>query len=393
VNGGMLRRRAAVNGIVAGLVTLVVGSAVVVAASGDDLPTPTETPTDGPSPTPPTCAPTWQVVQAADPGNESNALHAIVALAPTDAWSVGGSGDPEEPAETLIERWDGSAWIAEQAPSPGSQTNELLAIDASGPNDVWAVGRQASGFGDRPLALRFDGVQWLEEELPEEIEGRLTGVAVIAPDDVWVVGFSGSSDELTERTLLLHWDGALWAAVDAGRADGVGRSALLDVAALGPDDVWASGYLHNRPLMIRFDGRAWSQMDSGGRGGVQAIEPVTRDEAWAVGASVFRFDGDEWTEPLNLRLIGELSSVAAVTVQDVWAVGSVVGETGSSRALVARFDGQRWTPIAGPRVPGSETLTGVDALEDGTVVGVGYREVEAGRRTFAILGTTCPGVA
>jgi hypothetical protein len=209
---------------------------------------------------------------------------------------------------------------------------------------------------------------------------------------VWAVGFSGSPDALTERTLLLHWDGALWAVVDAGRADGVGRSALLDVDALGPEDVWASGYLHNRPLMIRFDGRKWSRMESGGRGGAEAIEPVTADEAWAVGASVFRFDGAEWIEPPNLRLTGALSSVAALGAEDVWAVGAVVTEAETSRALVLRFDGRRWTPIAGPRVPGSETLTGVDALRDGTVVAVGYRDVEAGRRTFAIRGSTCPRV-
>jgi hypothetical protein len=163
VTNGTIRRRAAINGVVAGLVALVIGSAVVVAAPGGDLPVPTDTPTDGPSPTPPPCTPTWQVVQAADPGDTSNALHGIVALAPTDAWSVGGSGNPAEPVQVLIERWDGSAWTAEQGPSPGSQTNELLAVDASGPSDVWAVGRQASGFGDRPLAMRFDGVQWQEE--------------------------------------------------------------------------------------------------------------------------------------------------------------------------------------------------------------------------------------
>jgi hypothetical protein len=393
VTDGSIQRRAVINGVVAGLVTLVIGFAVVVAASGDDLPLPTGTPTDGPSPTPPACEASWQTVQAADPGDAPNALNGVVALAPTEAWSVGASGDPTAPAQVLIERWDGNAWTAEQAPSPGSETNELLAVDASGRGDVWAVGRTASGFGDRPLALRFDGVQWQEEELPEEITGRLTGVAVISPDDVWVVGFSGSADSLTERTLLLHWDGALWAVVDAGGADGVGRSALLDVDALATDDVWAAGFLHNRPLLIHFDGEAWSRMESGGRGAVHAVEPLTADDAWAVGADVLRFDGAEWSVPPNLRPGGELSAVAAVSAQDVWAVGSVVAENGVSRALVLRFDGQRWTPLPGPRVPGSETLTGVDALPDGTVVAVGYRDVESGRRTFAIRGATCPGIA
>ena len=389
-----VRLRALINGVVAGLVTLVIGSAVVVGASDDGLVEPTPSPTSGASPTSPACAPTWELAQAADPSDGSNALRGVVALTETDAWSVGGSGDdPVEPALTVIERWDGSAWTAEEGPNPGSQTNELLDVDASGPGDVWAVGRTASGFGDRPLAMWFDGIQWQEVELPEELSGRLTGVAAIAPDDVWAVGFSGATDALTERTLLLHWDGALWAVVDAGQADGVGRSALLDVDALASDDVWAAGYLHNRPLMIRFDGEAWSRMESTARRGIKAIEPLSPDEAWAVGSSMLRFDGSEWVDEESARIPGELSSVAAVSPQDVWAVGAVVADAGASRALVMRFDGQRWSTVEGPRVPGSESLTAVDALPDGTVVAVGYRDVEARRRTFAIRGATCPGIA
>jgi hypothetical protein len=388
-----VRLRALINGVVAGLVTLVIGSAVVVGASEDDLLEPTPTPSGEPSATAPACAPTWELVQAADPNDVSNALLGVVAIAGTDAWSVGGSGDPAEPAFALIERWDGSAWTAEEGPNPAAETNELLDVDASGTSDVWAVGRSADEFGDRPLAMRFDGIQWEAVELPEELSGRLTGVAVIGPDDIWAVGYSGSPDALTERALLLHWDGTLWADVDAGRADGVGRSALLDIDALASDDVWAAGYLHNRPLMIRFDGEAWSRMESDARGTIQAIEPLSSDDGWAVGDSILRFDGSTWVEDEDARPPGRLSSVAAVGEQDVWAVGAVVADVGTSRALVMRFDGQGWAIVDGPRVPGSEALIAVDALPDGTVIATGHRDVDAGRRTFAIRAATCPGIA
>lgn len=388
-----VRLRALINGFVAGLVTLVIGSAVVVGASDNDLVAPTPSQSSEPSPTSPACTPTWQLVQAADPGNVSNALLGVVAIAETDAWSVGGSGDPAAPALALIERWDGSAWTAEEGPNPEAETNELLDVDASGASEVWAVGRTADEFGDRPLAMRFDGIQWEDVDLPEELSGRLTSIAVIAPDDIWAVGFSGSPDALTERTLLLHWDGTLWADVDAGRADGVGRSALFDIAALSSDDVWAAGYLHNRPLMIRFDGEAWSRMESDARRAIEAIEPLSPDDGWAVGDSILRFDGSTWVEEEDAMLPGRLSSVAAVSPQDIWAVGAVVADDGTSRALVMRFDGQRWSIVDGPRVPGSEALTAVDALPDGTVIATGHRDVDAGRRTFAIRAATCPGIA
>jgi hypothetical protein len=54
-----------------------------------------------------------------------------------------------------------------------------------------------------------------------------------------------------------------------------------------------------------------------------------------------------------------------------------------------RFDGLGWTQVEGASVPGSDALLGVDALSDGTVLAVGYKDVEAGRRTLAILGSTC----
>lgn len=388
-----LQRRALINGGIAGFVTLVIGLAVVAAASRGDIDVPPVSPSVTPTITPPNCAPSWDLIQSADPSGVPNTLLGVTALAGTEAWAVGGSGDPTSPADVLIERWDGTAWTAEEGPSPGSQTNELLDVDASGPSDVWAVGRTASGFGDRPLALRYDGIQWLDVELPEEVSGRLTGVAAIAPNDVWVVGFSGAPEAFSERAVLLHWDGALWALVDAGRAVGVGRSALLDVEAAPPTDVWAVGYLHNRPLMIRFDGQAWSRTETQGKGAANAIEPVTQTDAWTVGAPIQRFDGAAWNTPENVRVDGELFSVAAVSPADLWAVGSRVGGGGTSRALVMRFDGRRWISIAGPNVPGSEALTAVDALPDGTVLAVGYRDVASGRRTLTIRGTSCPAVA
>src|SRR3546814_13671810 len=48
------------------------------------------------------------------------------------------------------------------------------------------------------------------------------------------------------------------------------------------------------------------------------------DLAWVV--PIQRFDGAEWSAPDNLRVDGELFSVSAVSPDDLWAVGSRVGE-------------------------------------------------------------------
>lgn len=391
-----LRRRALINGGIATVVTLVVGLGVVAGVRAIDHEAP---PPASPSPTtttppPPVCTPVWELVQSADPGDLSNWLFDVAALSAAEAWAVGGSGDPTGTVEVLIERWDGIAWTAEEGPSPGSQTNELRAVDAVGPNDVWAVGRTASGFGDRPLVLHYDGTDWLDMELPAEVTGVLNGVAAIAADDVWVVGFSGDPDLSLDRSLILHWDGQLWAVVEAGRALGSGKSALRDVEAVAPDDLWAVGYLHNQPLIVRFDGVAWSRSETEVLGVTDAIQPLIPTDAWAVGAPLQRFDGTTWTQTAGVRPGGELLAVASISPSDLWAVGiQAAGEGGLSRAIVLRFDGRRWAAVEGQGVSGSEALTGIDALPDGTVLAVGYRDVEAGRRTLTIGGTTCPPTA
>jgi hypothetical protein len=394
-----LHRRALIYGLVATLVSLAAGFGVLAGVEAlDDGPTPPASPSPtATTPPPPACTPVWEPVQSADPGELSNWLSGVTALSAAEAWAVGGSGDPATNVEVLIERWDGIAWTAEEGPSPGSQANELLAVDAVGPNDVWAVGRTASGFGDRPLVVHYDGTEWLDVELPAEVTGVLHGVAAIAADDVWVVGYTGDPDASLERALILHWDGLLWAVVEAGRAVGNGRSALRDVEAIAPNDLWAVGYLHNQPLIVRFDGLAWSRSETEVTGIANAIEPLTPTDAWVAGAPLQRFDGTAWTETQGVRAGAQLLAVASVSPSDVWAVGlQIVGEEGLARAVVLRFEGQRWTAVQsldGQGIPGSEALTGIDALPDGTILAVGYRDVTTGRRTLTIAGTTCPPTA
>ena len=327
-----------------------------------------------------------------DPGESINGLNGVAAITTSEAWVVGAVGfDPLSPTAVLIERWDGVAWTVVDAPSPGTERNELLAVDASEPNDVWAVGRTASGSGDRPLVLRFDGSAWSELALPEDVSGVLTSVAAISPGDVWVAGYSGEPAASLERALLLHWDGELWAIVDPGRAVGGGRSLLRDIDALSATEVWATGYRRNRPLMVRFDGQAWSRFETEERGTANAIEAITPTEAWVVGSPILRFDGEIWGHAAEVPVGGELRGVAAVSPEDVWAVGlRPRPNQDSTRSLVLRWDGGRWRIVEAMGIPGSDALTSVDALPDGTVFAAGYRDVASGRRTLIVRGSSCP---
>ena len=390
-----LQRRGLVNAAVAAVGTFAIGSAVVYATGGpDDVATPPP-PSVSPSASPtPSCTPTWEVVRSANPGEAPTTLLGVAAVTSAEAWAVGGVGTPEIPTAVAVQRWDGDRWTAVAAPSPGTTLNELRAVDASEPNDVWAVGRTSSGFGEQPLVLHYDGTEWSEMELPSEIDGVLNGVAAISPADVWAVGSVGDPAASLERALVLHWDGTAWADVEVARATGGGKVALVDVEGVSPTDLWAVGYHHFRPLILRFDGSAWSQSPTDVDGILHAIEAFATSQVWAVGTPIQRFDGETWVQAPITRPDAELVDVAAIGGQDIWAVGSRPSkEPGTTRAAVYRYSGHRWVPVEGRSVAGSDSLSAVDALPDGTVLAVGWKDVELERETLAIRGTSCPPAA
>lgn len=390
-----LQRRGLVNASVAAVATFAIGSAVVYAAGGpEDVTTPPPSTSPSASPTTPSCTPTWDVVRSANPGEAATTLLGVTAVTSAEAWAVGGLGQPEIPTAVAIQRWDGDRWVAVAGPSPGTTLNELRAVDASEPNDVWAVGRTSSGVGEQPLVLHSDGTVWSNIELPPEIDGVLNGVAAISPADVWAVGSVGDPAASLERALVLHWDGAAWTDVGIGRATGGGKSALVDIEGVSPTDLWAVGYQHFRPLILRFDGEAWSRSPTEIRGTLHAIEASATSEVWAVGTPIQRFDGETWAETPIRRGDADLVAVAAIGGLDIWAVGSRPSrEPGTTRAAVYRHSDRRWVPVEGPSVAGSDSLSAVDALPDGTLLAVGWRDVGLERKTLAIRGTTCPPAA
>lgn len=386
-----LQRKALINGGVAAVLTGLIGF-MVLSTSGAGLfapPGPTSSPSLSP---PPACAPAFEVLPTVDPKDGGNLLLGVSALSATDAWAVGGSGDPSDPTETLYEHWDGETWSAVDGPNPGTALNELAAVDQIAADNAWAVGRTGSGFGDDPLITHFDGATWDVQPIPAAVtDGALTAVSAAAVDDIWAVGSSGDASLGLEHVLALHFDGTGWTSVDATSAAGGGRSMLSGVSALASDDVWAVGYHHNEPLILHFDGKRWRRSPTDVGGFLHAVAAVATTDVWAVGSPIQHFAGDTWVERGSVRDGTDLRGTASVGGSDVWAVGSRTNGSDSVRAAVLRWDGGQWTPVAGEHVPGQDTLAAVTALPDGTVIAVGARDGAAGRMTLAIRGADCLG--
>lgn len=121
------------------------------------------------------------------------------------------------------------------------------------------------------------------------------------------------------------------------------------------------------------------------------VAAVSENDVWAVGWAqdpngpsyikrtlIQHFDGRLWSivPSLNPRddIISQLHSVSAVSANDVWAVGSSHNGGPPARTLIQHWDGTQWSIVPSPSLSSQvNELHGVHALAANNVWAVGYR--------------------
>jgi hypothetical protein len=161
----------------------------------------------------------WTHVPAPFPGLGGELL-GVVALSPSNAWAVGFAtlapvGNKQQflgsPVQTLIEHWDGNSWQVVPSPNIGTpsvfQRNELYAVAALSPTDIWTAGQfqLPDGSGSQiTLALHWDGTVWSIAAVPNVgLAGGLRGVAVAQPSTVILVGAGAFGGMLPDLSPLI----------------------------------------------------------------------------------------------------------------------------------------------------------------------------------------------
>jgi hypothetical protein len=153
-----------------------------------------------------------------------------------DGFAVGSKGQRSfRDRQIVVEHWDGSKWMVQAAPD-ASFNDILTGVAANSPSDAWAVGSYSTGGTGRGHMLieHWNGRKWRIADRPDLNPAQLNGVEALAKDDVWAVGTAGG------RTLIMHWDGVAWSRIDSPNR-GTTANTLIDVAASGPNDIWAVG--------------------------------------------------------------------------------------------------------------------------------------------------------
>jgi hypothetical protein len=235
-----------------------------------------------------------------------------------------------------------TCWFVVPAPDVPGYGAALRAVAGSSDNDLWAVGWFLENNSRHNLTLHWDGSAWERVPVPDVVNdgdnsvNGLYGVAAIAPNDVWAVGYAvGLSTPY--RTVTLHWNGSTWQVVPSPNLTRPGSyNALNAVVAISSKDVWAVGGapvdlgVDGRALLMHWDGSAWQLFPeppevvnwyTTSRFGVAAR---ASNDVWAVGQfSAWHWDGSTWTVPSGFsgqNLLGASSNSGAL-----WSAGTNPG--------------------------------------------------------------------
>ncbi|MFL5735278.1 MAG: S-layer homology domain-containing protein, partial [Chloroflexia bacterium] len=174
-----------------------------------------------------------------------------------------------------------------------------------------------------------------------------------------------------------------------------GTSILYGVAALSHNDVWAVGYYTAtgtgdiyKTLIEHWDGATWSAVPSPNTGAgsnqLSSVAARSPNDVWAVGyydslsrgyqSLVEHWDGTAWSIESISGLSERSSALLAVTVvgaSDVWAAGDLFN-FGVSSTLTIYWDGTTWRIVSSPN-PGisGNRLTAITAISANDIWAVG----------------------
>ena len=221
-------------------------------------------------------------------------------------------------------------------------------------------------------------------------QDHLTAISADARDDAWAIGMVDAS---LSAPFLEHWNGSRWTLVNSPQFDYTVQ--LNGIAALTPTNVWVVGNRsqrtstsdYERTFVGHWDGSHWSSIASPNVGPTEflyAIAAVSANDIWAVGSDFSRYhtliehwNGKTWSVVLSPNansLNNELYDVRALSSTDVWAVGATDQDYGGYHPLLEHWNGKTWALVAGPHPgghPGAQ-LYAVSPYASNDVWAVGY---------------------
>ena len=280
--------------------------------------------------------------------------------------------------------------LAQEPPPINISLNAVVEIAT---NDIWAVGNGTDpndADNTDPAFEHWDGQKWqiIPAQRTLEDEELIEGVSASASNDVWAVGSVGQPFTIPRQIEVQHWDGNAWSFIPAEQ---VTFDDVLDgVVAIAANDAWAvgstrsGGARRDRALVEHWDGSQWLSVvipDPGGVDFLHEVAAVSSNDVWAVGSFqpadrsmplAMHWDGVQWSlaaVPAPNRDCS-LSDVVAIATNDVWAVGSSFDFTipSHSHGFIVHWDGIAWQVVPSPSTgsfdaDGLATVTAISSTD------------------------------
>ena len=221
--------------------------------------------------------------------------------------------------------------------------------------------------------------------------GVLFDVAAISKHNVWAVGGTFIGSGWPGRNLIEHWNGSQWSTVPSPNP--VPNDILFAVAAVSANDIWASGTTFPNGITAaklqieHWYGSQWSLVPSPSAGFAftvpLAMAAISKNNVWAVGQTyntstqeqtlIEHWNGSRWSivpSPSAGSDYG-FNWMAAVSANDIWAVG-FSGSATLPQTLVEHWDGSQWSVVPSPNVGTNlNSLNGVTVVSANNVWAVG----------------------
>jgi hypothetical protein len=240
------------------------------------------------------------------------------------------------------------------------------------------------------------------------LDQELLGIAAISDNDVWTVGWAQdpAGPQYAKRSLVEHFDGTAWSIVRSPNPPNDTTTQLYSVSAASANDVWAVGQSHNgtlpsRTLIERWDGTQWTIVPSPSPAdqlnALQGVAAVSANDVWAVGYTsgsqtqspidtlILHWNGASWTRVPSPNVAGvanQLFGISAISASDIWAVGYAGG-----LPLSMHWNGSAWSIVSVPRGSGlsSDYLTAVSGAASNDVWAVGKGQGIFSNQRFATI--------
>jgi hypothetical protein len=241
-----------------------------------------------------------------------------------------------------------------------------------------------------------------------ELNNELMGVDAVSDSDVWAAGWAQDPNgpQYIKRTLIEHFDGNIWSIVASPNKPNDTVSQLYSVSAASANDVWAVGSSHDgtlpsRTLIEHWDGTRWSVVLSPSPDNqfneLRGVAALSVNDAWAVGyrggtksetpieTLILHWNGTNWNQVASPNLSGganQLFGITVVSANDIWAVGAAAGQS-----LAMHWNGSAWSivPVKGDSGLSTEKLTAVSATAANDVWAVGDGKGIFSNQTFATI--------